>query len=519
MIVAHESESCVRGLRVKSGLVILLLLVVLVGGAARTVNAAIVHVSVSPAPVPVGKSFMVAFWIQDTGNIQWGGSETTTVHIRTCPTCSDLWQSGTMKVGPGLDYEVYPPGISTPGTYDALVTVDEPGGVNNPIAEGAASFQVAGSTAPFDFSLGLSPPSVAVKQGETATFQVLISYSDSSYSGTSIDIQVSGLGPGMNYQVIPNPPTLRVSTSSSTPSGGYSITLTGSAKGVVHQAKGLVTVQALQPFDFSISASPAQQTIAPGGSATSTVTVGLVSGTSQNVALTVSGAPAGVSASLNPTSGKPSFSSILSITTTGSVASGQYALTITGTAGATSHSTTFTLTVGQSPDFRIDVNPPSQTTTQGVTTTYQINVVALNGFNSQVSLSVSGLPSGANGVFTTTSGTPNFASALTVTLPANTPAGSFTLEVKGTGGGLNRVANLVLNVGSQTQTAETKTRASSTRRSTQTSTTQGGDLMSTLQQNSLLILAAIIILVGAAFIVSMRRKPRGPAQAAQSQKS
>ena len=55
-------------------------------------------------------------------------------------------------------------------------------------------FQVVGSTTPFDFSLGLSPASVTVKQGETATFQVQISYSDPSYSGTTINIQVSGLG-------------------------------------------------------------------------------------------------------------------------------------------------------------------------------------------------------------------------------------------------------------------------------------------------------------------------------------
>ena len=508
-------------LQAGSYLAILLLLVVSVCGAASTVNAAVVHVSVSPASVPVGKSFMIAFWIEDTGNIQWGGAETAMVHIRTCPTCSDIWQSALKKTGPGLDYEVYSSGINTPGTYVALVTVDEPGGVNNPIAQGGASFQVVGSTTPFDFSLGLSPSSVSVKQGETATFQVQISYSDPSYGGTSIDIQVSGLGPGMNGQVIPSPPTLRVSTSSSTPSSGYTITLTGSAKGVVHQAKAVLTVQVVQPFDFSISASPAQQTIAPGGSATSTVTVGLVSGTSQNVALTVSGVPKGASASLNPTSGTPAFSSVLSITTTASVASGQYALTITGTAGTTSHTTTFTLTIGQSPDFRIDVNPPSQTTTQGGTTTYQINVVSLNVFKSQVTLSVSGLPSGANGVFTITSGTPNFASALTVTLPANAPTGSFTLEVKGTGGGLNRAANLVLNISpiTQTSTHTARTAQKSTQTSTQTPSPPGGDLMSMLQQNGVLILAAAILLVGAAFVALRRKKPGAPTQAAQSPRS
>ncbi len=157
--------------------------------------------------------------------------------------------------------------------------------------------------------------------------------------------------------------------------------------------------------------------------------------------------------------------------------------------------------------FRIDVNPPSQTSTQGGTTTYQINVVSLNGFNSQVTLSVAGLPSGANGVFTITSGTPNFASALTVTLPANAPTGSFTLEVTGAGGGLKRASNLVLNINPATQT--------STQTSTQTPSPPGGDLMTKLQQNDLLILAAIILLVGAAFLASRRRKPSGPAQAAQ----
>jgi hypothetical protein len=372
---------------------------------------------------------------------------------------------------------------------------------------GYANFNVVGSATSFDFSLALSPSSITVKQGETATFQILLTYSDPSYSGTTINVQVSGLGPGMDYQLITSPPTLRVSTSSSTPPGNYPITLTGSASGIMHQANALLTVQVVQPFDFSISLSPAQQTITPGGSTTLTVTVGLVSGTSERVTLTVSGAPNGVSASLSPMSGTPSFSSILSITTTPSVTPGEYTLTITGTAGTRSHPATFILTIGQPPDFRIDVSPPSQTTIQGGTTTYQINVVGLNNFNSEVTLSVSGLPSGASGVFTITSGTPNFASALTVTLPANVPTGSFTLEVTGAGGGVNRAANLVLNINPATQT------------STQTGTQTYSDLMSMLQQNGLPILAVIIILVGAALVVSRRRKPGGPAQVGQAPRS
>lgn len=496
-------------LRAASGLGILILLVVSVCGAVGTVYADEVHVSVSPTSVPVGKSFMVAFYVTTT-SLQPAAQVTAAVHIRGCGSCSDIWQSGSMTVGYGLDYEVYPPGISTPGTYVAVVTVISPGPMGGTAIAAYANFQVVGSTTPFDFSLKLSPPSITVKQGGTAAFQILVTYSDPSYSGTTINVQVSGLGPGMNYQLIPSPSTLRVLTSSSTPPASYSITLTGSAKGVMHQANALLTVKVVQPFDFSISASPAQQTIAPGGTTTSSVSVALLSGTSKSVALTVSGAPNGVSASLSPVSGTPSFSSILSITTTLSVAPGEYALTVTGTAGTTSHPTTFMLTIGQSPDFRIDVNPPSQTSTQGGAATYQINVVSLNGFNSQVTLSVSGLPSGANGVFTIASGTPNFASALTVTLPANVPTGSFTLDVTGAGGGLNRAANLVLIINPATQT--------STQTSTQTAA-PAPDLMSMLQQNDLLILAAVILLVGAALVASRRRKPGGPAQAAQGPRS
>ena len=135
-----------------------------------------------------------------------------------------------------------------------------------------------------------------------------------------------------------------------------------------------------------------------------------------------------------------------------------------------------------------------------------MSVVGLNGFNSPVTLSVSGLPSGANGVFTVTSGTPNFASTLTVTLPTNAPTGTFTLVVTGDGGGLSRNANLVLNINSATEIS-TQT---STQTPPQTSSQTGGDLMNTLQQNAVLVLVAIILVVGVAVVATMRKKPSGP---------
>ncbi len=252
-----------------------------------------------------------------------------------------------------------------------------------------------------------------------------------------------------------------------------------------------------QAFDFSLSTSPTQQSIAPGGSASSTVTVNMVAGPPQSVDLSVSGLPAGVSASFNPTSGTLPFTSTLSITVAPSASPGTSTLTIIGTGGGVTRQASFTLTVSASPDFTLSVNPTSQSMLQGQTASYSVSVAALNGFNSQVSLSVSGLPSGANGVFSNPSGTPNFASTLTVTLPGDVPTGSYTLTVTGSGGGSSHVANLVLTVNAA-MTTQTSTS------STQTS----NDLMSMIQQNQLLILASVVLLaVLIAVALRGRRKP------------
>ncbi|MFD4240414.1 M28 family peptidase [Streptomyces sp. NPDC058525] len=96
--------------------------------------------------------------------------------------------------------------------------------------------------------------------------------------------------------------------------------------------------------DFSLSASPSAGTAAPGGSASATVNTRTVSGAAQTVALSVSGAPAGVSATLSPSSVQSGSSSALSVQVGASTAPGTYTLTVTGS-GTVSHTTTYTLTV------------------------------------------------------------------------------------------------------------------------------------------------------------------------------
>jgi hypothetical protein len=174
----------------------------------------------------------------------------------------------------------------------------------------------------------------------------------------------------------------------------------------------------------------------------------------------------------------------------------------------TTASSTYSTSSQAPSDFQVNVSPSSQTVLQGETVSYSVNLVAVNGFSSQVSLSVSGLPSGANGVFSTPSGTPNFASTLTVILPGDVATGSYTLTVTGTGGGLSHVANLVLAVNAAATTQSSASSTETVASSTQTSS----DLTSMIQQDQFLILAAVILLAAVIIAVALRgrRKPTQP---------
>ncbi|MFJ6570673.1 M28 family peptidase [Streptomyces sp. NPDC091292] len=97
--------------------------------------------------------------------------------------------------------------------------------------------------------------------------------------------------------------------------------------------------------DFSVVVSPAAGNAKPGGSATATVNTATVGGAAQTVSLSVSGAPAGVNATVSPASVRTGDSATLSVAVDAAATPGTYTLTVTAV-GNVSHSTTYTLTVG-----------------------------------------------------------------------------------------------------------------------------------------------------------------------------
>jgi hypothetical protein len=97
--------------------------------------------------------------------------------------------------------------------------------------------------------------------------------------------------------------------------------------------------------DFSISANPSSLTVAQGSSGTSTISTAVTSGSAQSVALSASGAPAGVTVSFNPASVTAGGSSTMTVSVASTAAAGSSTITVTGTGTSATHTTTVSLTV------------------------------------------------------------------------------------------------------------------------------------------------------------------------------
>src|SRR5581483_11439247 len=339
---------------------------------------------------------------------------------------------------------------STPaGTYSLTIT-----GASGSLSHSATVTLVVNPPAS-DFTISASPSSNTVIVGSGTSYTVNVGATN-CFLGT-VSLGASGLPTGAGATFNPasisgsGSSAMNVTTSSSTPAGTYTITITGTSGNLTHSAT--VTLVVNSPPDFSISATPGSQTVTAGGSASYTASVSSLNSFNGTVNLSVSGAPTGVTCSLNPTSiSGGSGSSTLTCATLTTASTGTFALTVTGTSGSLTHSTTVSLTVNPPPppDFSISAAPGSQTVMAGGNTSYTVSVTSLNGFAGTVSLNVSGLPNGATGTLNPASINGSGSSTLSISTVSSTSTGSFTVTITGTSGSLTHSSTVTLTVNPST---------------------------------------------------------------------
>lgn len=139
-------------------------------------------------------------------------------------------------------------------------------------------------------------------------------------------------------------------------SGGIQATMRGSMEAFVLK----LNWNGSQP-DFSMSVVPATSNVPAGGSASYTVSVTGTNGFASAVNFSVSGLPAGASATFNPPSLTGSGTTLLSIDTTPGVVVGAATFVVTGVSGALTHNTMASLnvTANSGPPAAVSVTPSS----------------------------------------------------------------------------------------------------------------------------------------------------------------
>jgi plastocyanin len=193
--------------------------------------------------------------------------------------------------------------------------------------------------------------------------------------------------------------------------------------------------------NYSLSATPNSQTIAPGGSANYSVTVAAQNGFTGIVSFALTGLPAGATASFTPTSVTGSGATTLAISTNTLISAGTYPMTITGTSGPVTRTVNVTLVVNG--DFTVSAAPATVTINRDGTATYSV-AVSSSGFSGTVLFSVSGLPKFATGKFNPTSVVNAGNTVFTVNTNKKVSAGTYPLTITASSAGLVRSSSVTL---------------------------------------------------------------------------
>ncbi|MFL6254715.1 MAG: PQQ-dependent sugar dehydrogenase, partial [Pyrinomonadaceae bacterium] len=103
------------------------------------------------------------------------------------------------------------------------------------------------------------------------------------------------------------------------------------------------------------------------------------------------------------------------------------------------------------PDFQLSISPVARTTAQGGGAVYNLTVTPVGGFTGRVTFAVTGLPPNTPSNFTNpevelTDASPKSSQLEVTTVLANTPLGSYTLNVNATSNGLTHTAQATLKV-------------------------------------------------------------------------
>ncbi len=202
--------------------------------------------------------------------------------------------------------------------------------------------------------------------------------------------------------------------------------------------------------DYTLSATPASVSLAPGGSATMSVLATATGSFTSTVGVALSGLPTGVTSSPSTLTLTPGAAQTLTLKAAANAGPGSATITLTGTAGTLVHTvaTPLTLTApAPAPDFSMTVTPTHVNITAGfIAEPVVVSATALNGFTGKVSVALTGLPAGLSASPATLTLTPGTPQTVNLVAASTATASSSTVTFTGTSGTSVHTASLALTV-------------------------------------------------------------------------
>jgi hypothetical protein len=275
-------------------------------------------------------------------------------------------------------------GSAAAGTYPITVTGKAPGATHST----TVTVTVQPPPPANDFSISANPAAVSLVAGGANGSSTILT---TSVSGTaeSISLTVAGLPAGATASFSPASVTAGASstltvTPGTATAGNYPLTVTGTSASATHSTTVTVSIR-----DFTVSVAPSSANLAAGTSTTYSVTTSALNGSTQTIALSVSGLPTGVTGLFSPTSVTAGGSSTLTLTAAATAPAGAATFTATGSSGAT-RTATASVTVTASTGERPLSNGVPVANLAGATGSQQFFVISVPAGQATLTMQISG---------------------------------------------------------------------------------------------------------------------------------
>ncbi|HPD06622.1 MAG TPA: hypothetical protein PLC08_01920 [Candidatus Bipolaricaulis sp.] len=301
------------------------------------------------------------------------------------------------------------------------------------------------SSASFDLPKTLT--AMSIPQGRSATQKITITRTG-DFKG-EVEFTVTGAPTGMTAKFDPVKTTTTGTETTLTLTVGDAVavqkyTLKVVATSGKTKKEVPLEVNVLVKPDFTLATVPASLTVKAGASGTVTINLTRNATMTGPIALTLEGAPAGVTGTFNPASVTAATSTLtLNVATT--AVGGVYNLTVRGKGDGVDKTAVVKLTVEALPDFSLVPTPTAVQVKPGASADVAIAVNRVGGFAEPVQFEIEGLPTGVTAAFD-----PNPAPAGTTTLKltcgTSAAQGAYTVRVKGTAGTNSKVVTINLTI-------------------------------------------------------------------------